>query len=252
MFLYFLLTAITSFSVLLQFELISRTMKSFILIILFVLCSQTVRCDTVERLLDVFVDVRKSLPIKNEIIRIFSKCDMLQIQNILARNKHKLCTDQSSISDIKTYFLQCVDSNHVRVIDSIQKVAKNVLNTICGSNREQLIDMIVVWQIQSVSKPQFFKQFFLQTTSCIFGEKEVMEASKSVDTVLEFYGNLIQGNDQQCSVVDRIRKCALNNFLNGTEKKFVDKVAAQINFILKAFDCELNVEIDVSFIFEKD
>lgn len=223
-------------------------MKSLILIALLVLSSQTVRSDAVERLLDVLVDIRKNSPIKSEIIRILSNCDMSQIQNILESNKHKLCEDQSSISDIKSFLLQCVDSEYGYVIDSIHKVAKNVFNTICGRSEEHLKNLITIWQIQSIDTNQLFKQFFLQASSCIFGEKEVMEASKSVDTVLEFYGNLIQGNDQQCLVVDRIRKCALNNILNGTEKEVVEKLSVQIKLILKAFDCELKVEIDVSFI----
>lgn len=228
-------------------------MKSLIRVVLFVLSVQSVCCYTSETWFDFFIKTINGSPTKEEIIRIFNKCDMLQMPNMFESNLRNFCQDQSSISerdiDFNNFFKLCVEFRYYHVIDSIYKVAKNVQKILCESSEEYVKELIVLFENKSMNKVRLFNQLFLQVSSCVFSEKEVMNVSKSVDTVLEFYLNLIRGHEQQCGVVKRIHKCTLKYKLKGTEKVFMDRFTILVDLILKGFECKFDDDIDVSLNF---
>lgn len=235
-------------------------MKSLTRVVLFVLCVQSVCCYSSETWFDFFIQTIEGSPTIEELNRIFYKCDMSQMQDMFERNPRIFCLDQSTISkrdtdltEIKRNLKQCVDSSYFHVIDSIHKVAHNVLKILCENSDEYVKELIELFENKSMDKNRLFNQLFLQASSCVFSEKEVMNVSKSVDNVLEFYMNLIRGQEKQCGVVKRIQKCTLKNKLNDTEKVFVERLAILVDLFLKAFECKFDDDIDVSlnFCFEK-
>lgn len=228
-------------------------MKSFIGIVLFVICVQFVCYDCHETLLDFYNHAFDSSPTRKEIFRIFNKCDMYHIQNIVIRIPRDFCTNQNSnteketkLMEMKNILKHCVDSSYFHDIDSIHKVAQNVLKIFCDSSVEYF-NAFSVLIINYIDAHRIFNHLDFQASSCVFSEKEVMKVSKTVDTALDFYSNLIQGHELQCGVVQRIKKCTLKNVLKGTDKLYVERLADFVDLFLKSFECKIDADIDVSF-----
>ena len=222
-------------------------MKSLIAVVVLILCVQSV-CS--QLLIDLFINGIKDSPVREEITRIVDKCVFSQIQYILDRNPQKFCSTSKrdrDLTDFSDFLKLCVDLKYYQVINRMHKVAHNVFKILCESSDENVKELNVILKNKSMDPLYLFNQIVLQASSCVFSEKEVMKASKSVETVLEFYVNLIQGHEHQCGVVQRIQKCILNNKLNFTEKVFVERIGALVDTFLNAFDCTFDIDVSFNF-----
>lgn len=241
-------------------------MKSLIKVLVIFWISQTVCChldiESVENVQYVHKSKSNILEVfkSSEFFKVIKNCDTTELMNILSksaleRNEISLqivnYNDSGLLSkledlttELKTILTQCIDPNYIDLVDKLYEGSSKLMKLRSEMTDEDFKELQEMIDAKFDSDCAIESVF--QIISCLFTEPEMMQISKSFNNAVNFTIELIDGNDQQCGVANRIEKCVLKSMKKCKSNKLSKQIEYFFNIIMKTFECKVDETIDVS------
>ncbi|CAO1415880.1 unnamed protein product [Diamesa serratosioi] len=189
---------------------------------------------------------------KNELLQFIEKCDKKETINILTGFiEQELmirfnCIDTSvnsvtkeSILKLKSFFSNCIDPNYVAVVNKLPELSLKFMKKMqCEINNEE--SKMSPQNIDRKDLIHCATTNVLQIVSCVFSEPEMMHITKNDIEAVNFTIELLDGNDKQCGVVNRIEMCVLRSMKTCGITTLQAHIDHHFNMAMKLFDCKID------------
>ena len=241
-------------------------MKSLIKVIVVFWIAQSVCCNTDENLnIKLEVNSKGGNEIVGAFYKIVQNCDKMEMKNlfekIMRRSNansvqdkfeefQKKCFDKEennkiieNYNELSTFLKNCIDPKYSQAVEKLNLSQQKFKNVHCKTNEQEFKELYnnLPYDLGC------FEENVFQVMSCIFSEKEMRRLTKNVSQVVDFTMMLIEGNDNECGVINRIEKCFMK-IMNNCEG-FPKIIDYYINKNLESFDCKIDETTDLSKFF---
>ena len=243
-------------------------MKSVFQILVIFLIVQTICCENNEELdgdmSDNLIDERESVFFEIyqllDRLNIVGKCnesemmtivsnsevdeDVFTLKDFNCRNTTMISEINNRSSELKSFFTQCIDPNYIQLVDRFYELDSKLLEFRCEMTDKDVEEMQEITSAIHDSDCESEIRFHL--LKCYFSEQEMIQISKNVSSAVNFVLNLINGNDKQCEIANRIEKCFQKSMTVCENKIMSKQVEYYFNLLMKTFECDNDKTEEVS------